>query len=194
MKRAKMIPRIMAGILAAALLAAPAAQAAEIPTEYEIAAARLQTQGIMVGDEHGSLRLDDTLTRAELACLLSPISLNPEHVAWERNFYARMCTINFRDVPEWAQVHVGVCVSMGLMGGYGNGCFGPSDPVTPQMACAVLLRYLERDGWDYATACEKALELELAPAEILGGDTITRGGMAILLCHTLDYLSYLQTL
>lgn len=194
MKKARLIPQIIVGVLAAALLTAPAAQAAETPTAQELAAARLQAQGIMAGDGNGELRLEDTLTRAELACLLSPISLNPEHVAWEQDFYTRMCTINFSDVPEWARVHVGVCVSMGLMGGYGNGRFGSSDPVTPQMACAVVLRYLERDGWEYAAACEKAQELELAPAEILDGDAITRGGMAILLCHTLDYLSYLQTL
>lgn len=194
MKQARRISRIIAGVLTAALLAAPAAQAAEPPTEQEIAAARLQAQGLMAGDGSGDLRLEDVLTRAELACLLSPISLNPEHVAWEQDLYTRMCTVNFDDVPEWAQVHVGVCVSMGLMGGYGNGRFGPSDPVTPQMACAVVLRYLERDGWEYAAACEKAQELGLAPAEILAGEAITRGGMAILLCHTLDYLSYLQTL
>lgn len=194
MKTTRLIPRIIAGVLTAALLTAPAAQAAETPTEQELAAARLQVQGIMAGDGNGELRLDDTLTRAELACLLSPISLNPEHVAWEQDYYTRMCTVNFDDVPAWAQVHVGVCVSMGVMGGYGNGHFGPSDPVTPQMACAVVLRYLERDGWEFATACEKAQELGLAPAEILAGDAITRGGMAILLCHTLDYLSYLQTL
>lgn len=194
MKTTRLIPRIIAGVLTAALLTAPAAQAAETPTEQELAAARLQAQGIMAGDGNGGPRLEDALTRAELACLLSPLSLNPEHIAWEQDFYTRMCTVNFDDVPAWAQVHVGVCASMGLMSGYGNGSFGPSDPVTPQMACAVALRYLERDGWSYATACEKAQELELAPAEILDGDVITRGGMAILLCHTLDYLSYLQTL
>lgn len=194
MKKARRIPKIIAGILTVALLTAPAAQAAETPTEQELAAARLQAQGIMAGDGNGGLRLEDALTRAELACLLSPLSLNPEHVAWEQDYYTRMCTVNFDDVPTWAQVHVGVCASMGLMSGYGNGRFGSSDPVTPQMACAVVLRYLERDGWSYATSCEKAQELELAPAEILDGDAITRGGMTILLCHTLDYLSYLQTL
>ena len=74
--------------------------------------------------------------------LFSPIILNPEHVAWETEWYTRMCTTNFNDVPEWAQVAVGVCASMGTMAGYGDGLFGPSDPVSPQMACTVMLRYL----------------------------------------------------
>ena len=54
-------------------------------------------------------------------------------------------------------------------------CLAPSDPVSPQMACTVMLRYLEQDGWTYDTACEKAAELGLAPAGSLEGDAITRG-------------------
>ena len=164
------------------------------PTPQELAAARLQSEGLMKGDENGELHLEDDLTRAELACLISPIILNPEHVAWETEWYTRMCTTNFNDVPEWAQVAVGVCASMGTMAGYGDGLFGPSDPVSPQMACTVMLRYLEQDGWTYDTACEKAAELGLAPAGSLEGDAITRGDMAILLTGSLDYLAYLQTL
>ena len=87
-----------------------------------------------------------------------------------------------------------MCTSMGTMAGYGDGLFGPSDPVSPQMACTVMLRYLEQDGWTYDTACEKAAELGLAPAGSLEGDAITRGDMAILLTGSLDYLAYLQTL
>lgn len=72
--------------------------------------------------------------------------------------------------------------------------FGPNDPVSPQMACTIMLRYLEREGWTYDTACDKAEELGLAPAEVLEGETITRGDMALLLTGSLDYLAYLQTL
>ena len=194
MKKKTGIPKLLTIVLSAALLTGPAVHAAEPASRQEEAAARLQTQGLLVGDGSGNLRLEDTLTRAELACLLSPITLNPEHVSWETDWYTRMCTINFNDVPEWAQVAVGVCVSMGMMSGYGNGRFGPSDPVTPQMACMVMLRYLEQDGWTYDTACEKAAELGLAPAGSLEGDAITRGDMAILLTGSLDYLAYLQTL
>lgn len=193
MKKKSGIPKLLSIALSAALLAGPAAHAAE-PANQQEAAAKLQAQGLLVGDENGDLHLEDTLTRAELACLLSPIILNPEHVAWEQDYYTRMCTVNFNDVPEWAQVAVGVCASMGMMAGYGDGRFGPSDPVTPHMACTVMLRYLERDGWEYATACDKAAELGLAPGEVLEGDAITRGDMAVLLTGALDYLAYLQTL
>ena len=193
MKQRKLASLLLAGAMTAALLTGPA-QAAESPSPQEIAATRLQAEGLMNGDEHGDLHLDKGLTRAELACLISPIVLNPEHVAWERDYYAKLCTTNFSDVPEWAQVAVGVCASMDVVAGYGDGRFGSNDPVSPQMACTIMLRYLERDGWTYATACGKAVELGLAQAETLEGETITRGDMALLLTGSLDYLAYLQTL
>lgn len=193
MKQRNLASLLLAGAMTAALLTGPA-QAAESPSPQEIAATRLQAEGLMNGDEHGDLHLDKGLTRAELACLISPIVLNPEHVAWERDYYAKLCTTNFSDVPEWAQVAVGVCASMGVVAGYGDGRFGSDDPVSPQMACTIMLRYLERDGWTYVTACGKAVELGLAQAETLEGETITRGDMALLLAGSLDYLAYLQTL
>lgn len=193
MKQRNLASLLLAGAMTAALLTGPA-QAAESPSPQEIAATRLQAEGLMNGDEHGDLHLDKGLTRAELACLISPIVLNPEHVAWERDYYAKLCTTNFSDVPEWAQVAVGVCASMGVVAGYGDGRFGSDDPVSPQMACTIMLRYLERDGWTYVTACDKAVELGLAQAETLEGETITRGDMALLLTGSLDYLAYLQTL
>ena len=193
MKQRNLASLLLAGAMTAALLTGPA-QAAEAPSPQEIAATRLQAEGLMNGDEHSDLHLDKGLTRAELACLISPIVLNPEHVAWERDYYAKLCTTNFSDVPEWAQVAVGVCASMGVVAGYGDGRFGSDDPVSPQMACTIMLRYLERDGWTYVTACGKAVELGLAQAETLEGETITRGDMALLLTGSLDYLAYLQTL
>ena len=193
MKQRNLASLLLAGAMTAALLTGPA-QAAESPSPQEIAATRLQAEGLMNGDEHGDLHLDKGLTRAELACLISPIVLNPEHVAWERDYYAKLCTTNFSDVPEWAQVAVGVCASMGVVAGYGDGRFGSDDPVSPQMACTIMLRHLERDGWTYVTACGKAVELGLAQAETLEGETITRGDMALLLTGSLDYLAYLQTL
>ena len=151
MKQRNLASLLLAGAMTAALLTGPA-QAAESPSPQEIAATRLQAEGLMNGDEHGDLHLDKGLTRAELACLISPIVLNPEHVAWERDYYAKLRTTNFSDVPEWAQVAVGVCASMGVVAGYGDGRFGSDDPVSPQMACTIMLRYLERDGWTYVTA------------------------------------------
>ena len=175
-------------------LCSPTALAAEAPTEQETAAASLQAQGLMNGDENGDLHLDAPLTRAHMAVLVSQLCINPEHIAWERGFYSRLCDANFTDVPEWAKPYVGVCAANGITAGCGDGRFAPADPVSPQMACTVILSWLERDGWSYATACDKTLELKLAPAEALAGDTITRGDMAILICRAQGFMAWLQTL
>lgn len=148
----------------------------------------------MSGDEHGDLNLDKALTRAELTCLISPIVLNLEHVAWEKDRYTRMCTTNFSDVPEWAQVG---CWRMRLHGNDGQ-TWGravwprqSSQPVDGMYRYAPLpgtgrlgLRYRLREGRGAGAGLSQHLE----------GDMITRGDMAILLDGSLDYLEYLQTL
>ena len=43
-----------------------------------------------------------------------------------------------------------------------------------------MLRYLERDGWDCDTACEKVVELVLALASTLEGDMERLGALYLL--------------
>ena len=186
--RIKMASTLLCGLLATSLVIPASAVA---PTLDE-AADRMVERQIMVGDQNGNMNLDAALNRAQLAAIVSRLNRNPDHVEADRRFYESQCW--FDDVPEWARVHVGVCVSNDLLSGYGNGKFGPYDPVTPAAACTVILRWLERDGWTYSTACEKAVELELAPQEIVDKEALTRGDMAILLYYATDYMDHLQQL
>ena len=80
---------------------------AATPDELWLAAESLREQGIMVGDQTGSLHLDDSLTRAELAAILCRLRVNQEHIAAEEALYTRYCT--FSDVRGWARVYVGYC-------------------------------------------------------------------------------------
>ena len=73
MKGRKLASLLLAGITTTAMLTGTV-QAAEPPTPQELAAARLQSEGLMKGDENGELHLEDSLTRAELAYLISPSS------------------------------------------------------------------------------------------------------------------------
>lgn len=57
MKKRKLISLLLVGAMATATLISPI-QAAEVPSPQEIAAARLQAEGLMAGDETGDLRLD----------------------------------------------------------------------------------------------------------------------------------------
>lgn len=185
----KSLSCLITGITCTLLIVSLTFRAHAAPAERETAASRLQAQGLLAGDQNGDLRLEETLTRAQLAVLLSQISVNPEHIAWERGFYDRTCP--FDDVPGWARTYVSVCYAHSLMSGYEDGRFGPSDPVTPQMACAVMLRWLNRGG-DYAAACEDALNLNLVPASALEGEAISRGNMAVLICRAQNYMARLQ--
>ena len=154
--------------------------------ERTTAACFLQERQVLAGDENGDLMLDKYLTRAELATILTRIVGNPEHVEADRKFYASQC--RFTDVPDWARHYVGYCASNHLLLGYGNGLYGARDPVTPAAACTVMLRYLEEyEGvvWTYDTACQRAMELGIAPAEALAGDRMDRGSMAILIYRSM---------
>lgn len=154
-------------------------------SEATEAASYLRERGVMVGNQNGDMMLDSGLTRTELAVLLTRITVNSEHLQAEQNLYSEKC--DFTDVPDWAKVYVGYCSFNGMMVGYGNHKFGAEDPVTPAAACTVILRYLGymESDWNYATACNKAVALGLAPEELSSQDTVTRGDMAVLLYRAL---------
>ena len=164
--------------------------AAGISTEQQTAASYLREAGVMVGDSNGDMMLDQGLTRAQLAALLTRIVANPEHVEADSAYYRKQC--KFTDVPDWAKVYVGYCAANHLVAGYGNGLYGSNDPVTPAAACTVMLRCLGDVGveWSYATACRTAIELGLAPAEALEGTEINRGNMAVLIYRTMAKMGY----
>lgn len=154
-------------------------------TEAEAAGEYLREKGVLQGDASGNLMLDKTLSRVELAAILTRVMGNPEHVAAEQAYYTRQCV--FTDVPDWAKLYTGYCVSQGLMLEYGDGRFGSYDSVTPAAACTVTLRIMEigDTGWTYDTAVTTAAEAGIAPDRGFGSDAITRGEMAVLIYRAL---------
>lgn len=171
--------------LAISICQLPSAFASSHCSEKEIAANYLREHGIMVGDETGCMHLDRSLTRAELAVLLTQIAGNVDHVVTDQQYYVSRC--KFPDVPAWAKLYVGYCYCTGFVAGYENGSYGSSDTVTPSAASTVLLRYLEipADTWTYTTACEKATELGLCDADVLNSPEIDRGTMALMIYRAL---------
>lgn len=154
-------------------------------SDLQIAAGELLARGIMVGDETGAMRLDDPLSRAEMAVLLTRLhggsDMDPSLYTWA-SYYT--------DVPAWARPYVGYCTAMLLVSGYGNARFGPDDPVTWQMACTVILRYCQvGSGWSYDTACERACQVGLLDRPEFPSVSVTRGEMAILIYRALHRMS-----
>lgn len=60
----------------------------------------------------------------------------------------------FTDVPsgQWYSNAVSWASANGIVGGYGNGLFGPSDPITREQMAAILNRYSTYKGYDAGTA------------------------------------------
>lgn len=172
--------RMLAGLLAAVLLLTGAAQAAQ-PSEAEAAGNYLVARGILLGDAFGDLKLNASLTRGELAAILTRLNGGAADVAARPDYYAGMCY--FLDVPDWAKPYVGYCADSYLMNGYDLFRFGAGDAVNPAAACTVALRYLKcpESDWNYTTAVAKAAIMGITPAQGMDGGAITRGGMAIIL-------------
>lgn len=177
----RIFPRSVAFLLCLSLVCP--ALAAGTSLTPEIAGGILREQGIYQGDGSGDLMLDKSLTRAELAVILTRIhgegTVDPKQYTW---------ACYFDDVPEWAKPYVGYCTANLLVKGYGNQKYGSGDPVNPAAACTVVLRlygYADTEGsaWAYDTACSYAVRLGLIGEEAVRGTEINRGNMAVLLCN-----------
>ena len=194
----KRIRVISLAVIAALSLTVTSFAAEKSPQQS--AAAYLSEAGIMLGNESGDMMLEQGLiTQAEHdAAVAEPLNLidpaekqnTAEQFETDSAFYRSLCS--FTDVPEWAKSYVGYCVANDLVAGYGNGRYGSNDPVTSAAACTVMLRCLnDVDAvWDYQSACRTAVQLGLAAEETVADAEITRGNMAVLICHTLARLGY----
>ena len=156
-------------------------------SELQTASEELLARGIMVGDETGAIRLNDPISRMELAVLLARLHGSTQ-VEDNREFYAAQC--KFLDVPEWARQFAGYCAYHGLMAGRGGDLFGAEDPVTPADACTVILRIckhksLEDQEWNYQTSVSYMRDLgSLKQGELIG--PVTRGDIALLIYRVID--------
>ena len=173
-------------LLCAVLALSLTIPALAVQSEQETAAIWLKENGILTGDQNGNLNLGSGLTRAELAVILTRLSDKTGDMGRNAAYYRTICP--FVDVPEWAMPYAGYCAEKKLMAGYGNKLFGPNDPVTPAAACTVMLRYLgcPDSQWNYATACDRAIELGLLPNDAATGASITRGNVAVLIYRVLN--------
>lgn len=103
----KRIRVISLAVIAALSLTVTSFAAEKSPQQS--AAAYLSEAGIMLGNESGDMMLEQGLTRAQMAALLTRIVTDPEQFETDSAFYRSLCS--FTDVPEWAKSYVGYCVA-----------------------------------------------------------------------------------
>ena len=93
----------------------------------------VQEQGLMNGYSDGRFGANDALSRAQLAQIL----FNKEGRPGVDQL------LDFSDVSgeAWYTEAVRWAASQGIAGGYGNGAFGPNDPITREQLAVMLWRY-----------------------------------------------------
>ena len=185
--------RILALLLAAGLClgliaAAPALAFSDVSgEELSEAVEVLSGLGIVSGYSDRSYHPDDALTRAQF-CKLAILTEGHGDQARGSAYRTR-----FSDVPGggWAAPYINLACEEGLVSGYGDGRFGPDDPVTVGQAVTVVFRLLgytaEEIGpfWpeDYLNKAVALGLLDGLPAD--GGAGLTRGDAALLLYRVL---------
>lgn len=90
--------------------------------------------GIFQGDEQGNFNPDKSITRAEVTAVICRLVYVEEDAK-------SMIQQIFSDVPSshWAVGYIAKAAELDIVGGYGNGNFGPSDPVTQEQIIKMLV-------------------------------------------------------
>ena len=97
-------------------------------------------EGLMEGYGNGLFGPNDTLSRAQLCQIIYNMEGQP----------ATSGSSVFADVADgaWYADAVTWAAENGIVGGYGNGKYGPDDPITREQLAAILWRYAKYKGYD----------------------------------------------
>lgn len=150
----------------------------------------LSNLDILNGYEDGSFKPEATVTRAEMAKIIC------EMMGYDN--LGNVTTV-FNDVPKehWASGYISTINGLGIICGYGDGNYGPEDPVTYNQAAKMIVC-----GLGYGIICDTYPSSYLAHANTLklftnvkgGGEAkATRGDIAILVYNALDAAMLVQT-
>ncbi len=144
----------------------------------------LMELGIVHGFSDGTYKPELMVKRAEMAKLIV-VSLGLSDMATGN-------TTIFTDVPSdsWAVGYIRACAELGIIQGYGDGTFGPENPVKYSEAATILLRAL---GWTDETIggtwpsnyVNKAKELGIFKGVKYRKANATRGDIAEMFYNTL---------
>lgn len=124
--------KIICFMIAAALVLANSVFA--MPSEEQLK--DLKTLEIMVGDEDGNMRLEDTITRAEAAKMICAIQgINVD------SFAENIESSAFVDVPDshWAKNYINCVKNLQIVQGDENGRFNPEASITNEEIIKMLV-------------------------------------------------------
>ncbi len=173
--------------LAMFLLASSMTVFAAVPDEEQLEA--LKKYGIMTGDPDGNLRLEETITRAEVTkmiiTMLNFVNMSTPDV--EKS--------EFPDVWEthWAKLYINKAKKMGIINGDENGNFNPENNVTNEEVAKMLVNVLgykemaESNGGYPAGYLVVASQTGLLQnLSLVIGKDAKRGDVAVMFAQALD--------
>ena len=181
----KKLQSIVAGLLSVCLLtcSASAMSFPDVPEDslYATAIENISDLGIMVGGSNGNFNPDQIVSRCEMATIVCRVLGTTENLSKSEVF---------NDVPvnHWANAYIARASQLGIVAGYGNGKFGPGDPVTYEQSITMLIRAIgegdsanSKGGYPkgFIAVAEERFLLEGIPVE--QGQGMTRGAVAMLL-------------
>ena len=135
-----------AALLVGMLVLPAGARSATVPAQQEVTQV-VNALGIMVGDSQGNMQLDRTVTRAEFITMAVKASPNGDQVG-------EASTSPYPDVPNthWAAGFVEAGVAAGLITGYSDGTFRPSNQITLAEGVTIILQLLGYSNEDFSGA------------------------------------------
>ncbi|WP_058486432.1 S-layer homology domain-containing protein [Defluviitalea phaphyphila] len=147
---------------------------------------KLRILKILTGYEDGSLRLDNNISRAEIATILIRI------LGYEDTVIVGLEEYTFNDVKEnhWAYENIKKAAKLGLIAGYPDGSFKPNESITYAEIIAMMIRLTKQDKdlegeWPY-NYINKGIELGIIKE---GNEDfnkkVTRGEVSEILWNTL---------
>ncbi len=178
--------KIISLILAVGIL--PGVSVAAAPVYSDNVKGLLSELSIMQGDPDGNMRYDDLVSRAECTKMVVATSSFRDSVALGSK------TSPFSDVPytHWASPYVTVGIKNGLIKGYLDATFRPSNTVLYEEAVTMYLRVLGYTDQDFGSSWPDG---QMGIAKNIGlldniersvGEKLTRRDMAKLAYNTLN--------
>lgn len=131
---------LLGGFLICPVFAAPSFPDVDEYAEHAAAVEYVSEWGIMVGDEKGNFNPYNTVTRAEMATIICRVLDETENLIEDNSL--------FIDVPtsHWANKYIVKAASLGIVSGYGNQKYGPSDNVTYEQAVTMIVRAIGKQS------------------------------------------------
>ena len=120
---------------------------------YYKAISTMAALGLLVGDEDGAFRPNDTITRAEFAAVITR-TLGMEDIAAGASSASIFTDMTTNGMDHWATGYVRVAYDRKIILGMGDGTFAPDSPVTYEQAVKMIVcalgreaGALEKGGW-----------------------------------------------